>query len=433
MSITCKFNITSQNGKYYYKLENFPIPVDINSVTIEAYRVNNLKMFVPLFGPFGITKEAKANENGVAVITINRNINKGSYTIELSGNTNHSNVNIEATVKSALTLDQNGEYKIDYDTSKLPVGDLIINAGGEKIKAHIVEELPTPTTATTTATTTIAPSTEEGNEAITTTPTTVPTTVTTVTTTPTMVTTAVPTTVVTTIPTTVTTKIKTIIPQLPPDILSLKVKPYEINSTYYVNISLVLPNPCYVIRWHNLTSKDSTFIIKGDVIRLNKVCIQVLTKRTKIFKLGKLNPKEYKLRVSINESYYKLNLSIHPKYVECKAGDSINYTLTIDWKPAELRGLAKITATLNATGFKKSYTFEIKANPPINKTITVKLPENLSSGKYLLRIDVSYGKLKASDTSTIEIIPQKSPGFVFVIGLLSMLLALVLRSKLIKN
>ncbi len=187
IAITCKFKVNSQNGKYSYELEDFPIPIDVNSVIIKSYRVKNLKIKVPIFLFFKYSKEVNAS-NGVAKITINRNISAGKYTIEISGETNDSEVTIEATAKSEIKLNENGEYAINYDTSKLPIGDLIINAGGESIKAHVVSELPS--TPTTVVTTTATPQSGSSETEVTTVPTTA---------------TTIPTTVVTTIPTTVTT------------------------------------------------------------------------------------------------------------------------------------------------------------------------------------------------------------------------------------
>ena len=37
-----------------------------------------------------------------------------------------------------------------------------------------------------------------------------------------------------------------------------------------------------------------------------------------------------------------LSVSIHPKYAEANPGDTINYTVTIDWYPPEWRGDMKI-------------------------------------------------------------------------------------------
>ncbi|WP_179943721.1 hypothetical protein [Archaeoglobus sulfaticallidus] len=155
VSLTCKFTVSASSGKYDYKIDSFPIPLDVDSVSVKAYRVNNLRLktvffifpvYVPTSGP------KVADSAGYATVSINQRISKGSYDIEIFGDTNYTQVTIEATVKSTIALDSSGKYELVYDTSKIPIGELHIVADDKSFKAFVVgssSEIPEPTPTST--------------------------------------------------------------------------------------------------------------------------------------------------------------------------------------------------------------------------------------------------------------------------------------------
>lgn len=160
IAITSKFSTSSNSGKYQYFMDDFPIPIDVDFVRIKASPVANLKVKVQkLF----IGKEFSANaKNDVAVININMSkipiSSKGTWDITIYGETNASLVEIEAKITASVNLDENGIFEINYDTSKLPVGKLIVDVDGNILKANIVEsESDIPPTPTPTETPTPSP------------------------------------------------------------------------------------------------------------------------------------------------------------------------------------------------------------------------------------------------------------------------------------
>jgi len=186
VEITYKFDLSASNGEYKFSQSGFPIPLNAK-FTVKAYPVVDLTVKATIFLFLGKTLHATAKD-GVAVVSAN--VPKGSYDIELYGKTDSSIVHIECIAKTTITLNGNGEYVISYDTSKLPVGYMTVNANGIIMNARIVSsesEIPIPTPTTPPPT-----------------PTTVPTT----TSTP-IVTTTVVTTAVTTMPPTTTTVVTT--------------------------------------------------------------------------------------------------------------------------------------------------------------------------------------------------------------------------------
>lgn len=180
-----KFRISATGGKYYYKLENFPLPESIDRLKIKAYpvKVLNVSSAVLWFIPVKLTAWAT---NDVAVISL-KNIPKGEYTIEIYGKTSRNTVYVDITSTFRISLDENGLYTITYDTSKLPPGDLTVSVAGETVRARVVSSASEIPTVTPTVTTTIPviPTTTSPTEI----PTEIPTETTTTTTTTTTVTT----------------------------------------------------------------------------------------------------------------------------------------------------------------------------------------------------------------------------------------------------
>jgi len=93
-----------------------------------------------------------------------------------------------------------------------------------------------------------------------------------------------------------------------------------------------------------------------------------------------------------------LSISIQPKYAEARPGDVINYTVTIDC-------------------------------PPITNQIPIPIPENILPLTYKLRLEVTADSLKASDETTLKIVP-KIPGFGVTVAIAAVAVALALRRRL---
>ena len=153
--ITSEFTIASSSGKYSYVMDGFPIPIDVDFVTIRSSPVTTLKVVVKkwfLGKEFSVTAK-----NNVATINIDMSkipiSSKGNWDITISGDTGSSQVDVEAKVTADVTLGDDGVFEINYDTSKLPVGNLLVNVEGNIIRAHVVESesdipstpAPTPT------------------------------------------------------------------------------------------------------------------------------------------------------------------------------------------------------------------------------------------------------------------------------------------------
>ena len=129
-----------------------------------------------------------------------------------------------------------------------------------------------------------------------------------------------------------------------------------------------------------------------------------------------LNPPKQKLE--------DLSVSIHPKYAEAKPGDTINYTVTIDWYPPEWRGDMKISAVISAAGFEKR--FELPpvtpgTSPPITNKITIPVPENVPPLACKLKLEVEAGSLSASDETELVIKLKETPGFEALLGILAII------------
>lgn len=384
-SITCKFRVPGHEGRYEYELKDFPIPIDVNSVVIRSYYVESLKIEVPVVPFFSYSKETNANASGIATITINRHIGKGQYTIKISGNTSNSAVTIEATANSVITLDQDGRYSITYDTSKLPVGNLIVNAGGIVFRANVVEsESEIPTTPTTTEVTAGMLAIQQVDVTIT-----------------------------------------------------------EVDGVYYANVQLTLPNSCYRVLWDSAELHGNEFFGDARVFKLSGQCLQVLTEFKHSYELGHLKPGKYgftfriageKIRFVeflVPKSETKLSMievSIEPKSTKAKPGDRITYTVTLNWDPKEWEGLVNVSLVISAAGFEKRYeVLQITmkgSTPPLSRQISFEIPKNLPPTTYNVKLIVSADSVNASDEASLNV---SLPGFEAVFGVAAVIIALMIR------
>ncbi len=130
-----------------------------------------------------------------------------------------------------------------------------------------------------------------------------------------------------------------------------------------------------------------------------------------------------------NPGLKRLNVSIYPKYAEARPGDTINYTVTIDWYPPEWKGDMKISAVISAAGFEKR--FELPpvspvSGPPLTTQIPVPIPSTIPPLTYKLKLEVVADSLRASDEAELKV-KAVTPGFEVVSGILAGAAALALR------
>jgi len=364
IEITYKFDLRASNGEYSFSQSGFPIPLNAKFY-VKAYPVEDLTVEAKIFLFLGKTLHATADENGVAKVSAN--VPKGSYDIKLYGKTNYSVVHIECTAKTTVKLDGNGKYVVSYDTSKLPIGYMIVNANDVTIKAYVVsseDEIPTPTTTLTQTTpittTTVKPTPKQ------TTP-----TITTTTPKPTISTTTVTTTTITT--TTTTTPITT-------------------------------------------TPITTTTITTATTVTTTVQIAPVLVNKSNIATVKQLKT---------------LQVDIKPKNIIANPGETVKIILVLDWSPKDWKGKLNTTIKLYIDGIGKKYVFkniEVFQNPPTTIEIPIRVPRDIPPASYDLIVEVSANNVTSKAITTLSVV--QTPGFEFTILFIAGALALLLRLRL---
>jgi hypothetical protein len=366
IEITYKFDLCASNGKYSFSQSGFPIPLNAKFY-VKAYPVEDLTVEAKIFFFLGKTLHATA-KNGVAVVSAN--VPKGSYDIKLYGKTNYSVVHIECTAKTTVKLDGNGKYVVSYDTSKLPVGYMVVNANGVTIKAYIVsseDEIPTPTTTptqTTPITTTVKPTPKQ--------------------TTP-VVTTTTPKPTISTTPTITTTITATTTP------LITTTNPITTTTT-------------------QVTTTTTT------VITTVTTTVQITPNKS-----NKTTVKQLKT----------LQVDIKPKDIVAKPGETVKIILVLNWSPKDWKGKLNTTVKLCIDGIGKKYVFkniDVLQNPPITIEIPIRIPKDILPTSYDLIVEVSANNVTSKAMTTLSVV--QTPGFEFTILLIAGALALLLRLRL---
>jgi len=186
VKITSSFKVKC-DGTYSYELIDFPIPIEIEKAIIESYPVYNLSVIIErTVMIFTFSKKFNATvEDNKARITVDVSkypnpIRKGNFNIYIKGKGKSDTVTINASIETKIKLDSRGRFEIEYDTSKLPLGDFYVRAGSTVFIAKIVKELPSPPIPTPTPTPTpeptpTSPPTETSTPVTTPTPTLTPT------------------------------------------------------------------------------------------------------------------------------------------------------------------------------------------------------------------------------------------------------------------
>lgn len=112
-----------------------------------------------------------------------------------------------------------------------------------------------------------------------------------------------------------------------------------------------------------------------------------------------------------------LSLSIEPAYVDAEPGDTVNYTVIVNWSPSDWRGDLRFCGTLSAAGFQKSFDFQPvrpSKSPPIENEVPVTLPESIPPFDYTVNLTVNAGPQKANDETELKVTSSTTtvtPGF----------------------
>lgn len=118
-------NVTVQNGKYLFPLDNVKIPEEKNKFTVVARGCDNLKVSVKVF-LIWLTISSEAVNNTAKV---SRSAPAGTYDILIHGDSREDFVTLEITATAYINADENGEFDFTYDTSSIPAGEFTISAG----------------------------------------------------------------------------------------------------------------------------------------------------------------------------------------------------------------------------------------------------------------------------------------------------------------
>lgn len=141
VSIDYFFTLKPFDGQYYFSQNKFQIPIS-SSFEVKAYPVRNLTVEAKLWiFKKKLSAEAK---NGVAVVKAD--VPAGRYDVKFYGVSEGNNVNVESRAFSKVKLDDQGEFKISYDSSYLPEGEMIVRVESKIVKVKIISGSPNPTT-----------------------------------------------------------------------------------------------------------------------------------------------------------------------------------------------------------------------------------------------------------------------------------------------
>jgi len=143
ISIKYLFSMPSQDGTYLYSQKKFPIPVSAK-FEVKAYPVYNITVEAKLWI---FTKKLEANARD-DVAKVSADVPSGNYDVKIYGNAKGEIVNLEANAFAKIKLGSDGNYRIEYDTSKLPLGEMSVRADSKELKVKVVSSLPAPTVQT---------------------------------------------------------------------------------------------------------------------------------------------------------------------------------------------------------------------------------------------------------------------------------------------
>ncbi|MEM2030649.1 MAG: PGF-CTERM sorting domain-containing protein [Archaeoglobaceae archaeon] len=148
VTIIYSFKIQSSSGHYYYSQDKFPVPLKAY-FEVKTWPVENLTVEAKLW-IFSKKLEANAT-NDVAKVAASLPFS-GNFDVKIYGKAKAEIVNAEVKANAKLKLDETGRYTISYDTSKLPLGEMIVKLDSKQLNVKVVSFLPTTPTPTPTPT-----------------------------------------------------------------------------------------------------------------------------------------------------------------------------------------------------------------------------------------------------------------------------------------
>ncbi len=130
-SITFKetVNVAEGNNKYEYQINGIEIPPGMNTFAVSAQNVQNLNVGVKLLIWWTISADAA---NGVATIS-QGNVPGGTYHVKMFGTAvdGASSVPLTITASTRIKADDQGNFRYEISTDKLPAGKYTLNIGGK--------------------------------------------------------------------------------------------------------------------------------------------------------------------------------------------------------------------------------------------------------------------------------------------------------------
>ncbi|AXI24831.1 hypothetical protein CFE53_01095 [Methanofervidicoccus sp. A16] len=146
--INCKIwfeiNPSINPPKYKYFMNNVEIPNASNSFKIIAK--NAERLYVSLKIGMWVTQGAKANKEGIAVIS-KSNIPPGIYDIRIRGTIKDPEkpVKLKIFASTKIKADENGNFKYSYKVNNIPEGTIVhLDIGGIKRDIVIKSSIPVP-------------------------------------------------------------------------------------------------------------------------------------------------------------------------------------------------------------------------------------------------------------------------------------------------
>ncbi|XRO75821.1 hypothetical protein ACO3TA_02890 [Methanocaldococcus sp. 28A] len=129
---------------YGYIMNNVEIPTLPNNFKVIGENVNDLSVSVKM--GIWITKSAKADKNGVAIVS-QSNVPVGTYDIKIGGTIKNQSKPVKLKIIASTTIkaDENGNFRYTYKVNNIPAGTVIhLNIGGIYKDILIRSDLPSP-------------------------------------------------------------------------------------------------------------------------------------------------------------------------------------------------------------------------------------------------------------------------------------------------
>ncbi|WP_229395419.1 hypothetical protein [Methanosarcina sp. DH1] len=127
VQVSFEKDVTVQDGKYEYMLENIIIPSGFdNSFTVQATGADELNVRAKII--LWLTKSAKA-QNGIATVS-QTGVPPGTYNIRIDGKASGSTVKLKITAVQEVEVDSEGNLNYEYNTKSIPAGSFKVIIGG---------------------------------------------------------------------------------------------------------------------------------------------------------------------------------------------------------------------------------------------------------------------------------------------------------------